>query len=511
MLRDVVGTYLDTLTEREFDAPLLAILSARGFVDVHFIHGSFEFGKDVVAKRTDPQTGEVRQFVIQSKAGDIGLPEWRAVRPQLEECEYNTLGHPAFDAALPRTVVLVTTGRLKGGAPVDASEYRKSIGARGIAGFEIWDRSDLVDWICQDPNLGMSGSPLNVELMSVLTEVLAGEATERRLERYSRAWLPPAGGSAGSASIEAAVLVNALVRVRRLDLALTVALQLLRSVHSDSAASPAYVEASQRLILGLSVQLLDQIEPLLLDPLDLARHTVSQIGQVNYLVISCRVAEAFAVGWVIAREADDTALSDRFRAALLEMIKQPGSARPPSDLFATSVVVVTVVTSVLDESVAVDYLQRAARWLIERHDTERSGMGLAGLSENEATTAERLLGGALESTSMSPRSSSYLATALLDLAVFLELEDLYEALLRGMQVHRIIPETTSGDESRAFWMRGGANVWPIPRVDFEPWTTQASVSAIDPAVRPSMALLLTAACRSRHYRVAWAGLREGSG
>ena len=57
MLRDVVGNFLETLTEREFDGPLVAILSTRGFTDVHFIHGAFEFGKDVVAKKADPNTG----------------------------------------------------------------------------------------------------------------------------------------------------------------------------------------------------------------------------------------------------------------------------------------------------------------------------------------------------------------------------------------------------------------------------------------------------------------------
>lgn len=48
--------------------------------------------------------------------------EWRAVRPQLAECEYNALGHPSFDASLPRVAVLVTTGRLKGSAPADATD-----------------------------------------------------------------------------------------------------------------------------------------------------------------------------------------------------------------------------------------------------------------------------------------------------------------------------------------------------------------------------------------------------
>ena len=84
MLRAVVGIFLDSLSEREFDAPLLALLAAQGFTDIHFIHGSFEFGKDVIAKRADGGGQETRQYSIQSKAGNVGQADWRSIRPQLE-------------------------------------------------------------------------------------------------------------------------------------------------------------------------------------------------------------------------------------------------------------------------------------------------------------------------------------------------------------------------------------------------------------------------------------------
>jgi hypothetical protein len=54
VLRDVVAGFLDTVTEREFDGPLIALLAARGFTDVHFLHGAFEFGKDFIAKGPKP-------------------------------------------------------------------------------------------------------------------------------------------------------------------------------------------------------------------------------------------------------------------------------------------------------------------------------------------------------------------------------------------------------------------------------------------------------------------------
>ena len=125
-LRDVVAVFLDTASEREFDAPLLALLSARDFTDVHFLHGGFEFGKDCIAKGLkspgkdvgsgEPSSWILHQFGIQSKAGDMGLPAWRDVRAQLDEARLDDLAHPSFDTTLPRAAILVLTGRLRGSA-----------------------------------------------------------------------------------------------------------------------------------------------------------------------------------------------------------------------------------------------------------------------------------------------------------------------------------------------------------------------------------------------------------
>ncbi|GGN07634.1 hypothetical protein GCM10009721_39150 [Terrabacter tumescens] len=507
MLQDVVGTFLDTLTEREFDGPLLALLAARGFTDVHFIHGQFEFGKDVVAKRADPETGLVRQYLIQSKAGDLGSAEWRAVRPQLEECEYNTLGHQSFDKDLPRVAVLVTTGRLKGSAPSDAAEYRKSVERRGLADLEIWERSDLVDWFCKEPTAGVAGADVEVQLLSMVTSILDRGVTDSRIEKYTRRWLPPVG-NAKRAAVEAAILVNALTRVRRLDLAVSVALQLVRAACQDPAAPTGLVEAAHRLVLLMAKQVREQLVPLLEDPLDLARHTMSQMAIFTYPVICCRASEAIALGLALARAEGDKDEAAAFEEALAALAEQPGTSRPPSDLFTTSVILTTVMLSTFGHDDAVEYLRRVAGWLLDRHDDDFSGLGLASLAEDEATSASRVLGGMLESTTIDRRSSSYLATAVLDLAVFLGEESFYERVRENVEALRIVPETMNADEAKAHWVRGGNDVWPQPRVDFAPWADQGTAPLATANTDPLSALLLTAACRSRHYPGGWGYLAE---
>ena len=88
----------------------------------------------------------------------------------------------------------------------------------------------------------------------------------------------------------------------------------------------------------------------------------------------------------------------------------------------------TLMLNTFDQASAANYLRRVARWMLDRHDEAMSGLGLSGLGEDETVTAARLFGGSLSSTTLDRRPSSYLATAVLDLAAFLGAKDLYEAV-----------------------------------------------------------------------------------
>ena len=50
MLSDAVATWIDGLTEPEMVAPLRALLLARGYRAVEFVHGSSEFGRDLIGQ-----------------------------------------------------------------------------------------------------------------------------------------------------------------------------------------------------------------------------------------------------------------------------------------------------------------------------------------------------------------------------------------------------------------------------------------------------------------------------
>ncbi|KQP63736.1 hypothetical protein [Nocardioides sp. Leaf285] len=296
MLRAVVRNFLETLGEREFDAPLLALLASQGFHDIHFTHGGFEFGKDVVAKRADD--GVVRQYSIQSKAGDLTQGDWRNVRPQLEECDYNTRAHPSFDANLPRVAVLVTTGVLKGAAAVDAQEYKQAHASRGLADFEVWDRETITDWLCLDPALGLTTRRVQDDLVTLLNQIARHRATEPMLERHTRTWIEtePTAATVGRASIEAAMIAHELRTAQRLDLTAYLALQLYRSAWSPAPTAPnATSAAALRLFTVTAQELLTQAEPFLDDPLDLANQIKDSAALFTYPAACVRLAETFSL------------------------------------------------------------------------------------------------------------------------------------------------------------------------------------------------------------------------
>jgi hypothetical protein len=154
LLDDVVGSFLDSVGEREFDAPLMALLRSHGFTDI-FVHGQYEFGKDVIAKSED---GAPVQYVLQSKAGDLGLSQWTGIRGQIDLLRTNELSHPSFDRTLPRRAVLVITGRLIGGAPLEIQDYRRQSAERGETPLEVWDRERLIELMTRSPEAGLAGA-----------------------------------------------------------------------------------------------------------------------------------------------------------------------------------------------------------------------------------------------------------------------------------------------------------------------------------------------------------------
>jgi hypothetical protein len=114
------------------------------------------------------------------------LTEWRAVRPQLDEARLDDLAHPAFDLALPRAAVLVTTGRLVGGASAQSQSYREAELRRGRPDFEVWDRERLLEWLVDSPEAGLAGTS-DGPVLALAGAIDAGDVTFAARRRRFRA------------------------------------------------------------------------------------------------------------------------------------------------------------------------------------------------------------------------------------------------------------------------------------------------------------------------------------
>jgi hypothetical protein len=420
LLEDVVASFLDSVTEREFDAPFLALLRAHGFSKIHLLHGQFEFGKDMIAQRGDPPT----QFVFQTKEGDINLGKWTSsVRGQVDVMRLNTLAHPDFDPALPREGILVLTGRLIGGAPLEVQNYVQQVGTAEPT-FDVWDRERLIELFTASPGAGLMGSS-DGPLLELIGRIDLEKVTESRIERFSERWIGGAEGAHWKALLEAAVVANRLRGAERLDLAAFTSLCLLRAiwatvhgteelpetVTAQHEAAVAMFDAYGRMVWELCSEELFGPEALIRDDIGLL---------VTYPVQCARLLEVLGLYGLREDDAADDI------AAWLEqfMTAQPGAAHPLSDRWAVSLIPAIVLVGRRNRSPCRIFLTDVLRWLGDRHD--QGGLGLAGPHAEPEEEVEYFLGDCLDHVQLEPRRASYLAAVVLDLAAALEDAELYD-------------------------------------------------------------------------------------
>jgi hypothetical protein len=351
LLTDAIASYVNSLNEREFDAPFMALLRLQGFTDIHFLHGSFEFGKDFIAKGIEQ--GQKFQYIFQSKAGDINLSAWSDLRGQIDMLRTDSLAHPNFDKDLPRKAILVVTGRLVGGAPLAAQQYGEHLKTLNELQFITWDRDSLIDMIARDP-VCLSGSSL--ELLQMLGSQL-DQLNFTVLEKYSRSWIRATWNTANLRdSLEAAVIASHCRRSNRLDLACYIALMLLRStfatVHDEqvlaetAAVAIAMTKAQFR---HYALELWNECEGSFLEPDQILWADGSAIPFVTYPVRCMTILELLGMLGLLEREIDPNNLISPKIATYLEQFitSNVGTAHIPSDRWAISLVVASFCSPLL--------------------------------------------------------------------------------------------------------------------------------------------------------------------
>lgn len=456
MLENVLDAYLETVEEREFDAPFMALLRSKGYFDIHHTHGPFEFGKDIIAKRLD-KAGNRLQYGFQLKAGDVNLSGWRDLKPQLEQIIYNKISHPSFDASLPRVAVLVTTGRLTGGAGPDAQEYRRHIEERGEGSVRTWDGQDLRSDMLASPEAGLLGW-VDGPLLGLVSQIKT--LTEVDIEVFSRRWVED---SFPRSAVMASVLANRFREQGRLDQACLTALCLLRAAltrsqanlsetSSDSAECAEERSIASGLFHAYAQSLWEKCSPDLFTAENVYNQGVAEVlTMATYPVRCLRLVELLAT--LALSLPEDQSLRGNIRDYLATFIENnPGAAHPISDHWAVSLIPAAVLLGRSHPKVVENWLERIVVWVCDRYE---KNAGMAEARSKPAEQIDTLLGGPLEHLEIRRRLDCQTATTVLDLTCLLGMDRLYhDALNDFMAVRLYKPFLETPDVSSQFIVGG---------------------------------------------------------
>lgn len=443
-LADAVAAYVESLTERELDAPLVALLGHLGFDNVHLVHGAYEFGKDFIAQRTED--GVRYQYCLQSKAGNLGAGDWRAVRLQVDAMRTGTVAHPDFDPSLERRLVVVTNGRLTGAAPIEAQNYNAHHKARGEAGAEFWDADFLVSHF---ESVLVEGVPARdrARTLELLGRLGQGRGTRQDIRAYAEPWF-----AAGLAPAQrwAHVLTGAMLAQHaadqgREDLAAQIAFRLLRAAWER----PEQVDATETAVArNLFETHADEVWQQVKDQDPVALTLRSQTGIdafVLHPVKAARLCECLALLALLSLNGPRTGRAEDIGKYLLAFVAaSPAGAHPVSDDASFSILASALALAATGHTAAAEaYLREVAVWVLDR--IEHSA-GLADAAEPAATAVRRLLGPAYPSlVPPDPEPSAYALTVVLDLAYIIGFHDLYRDLVSDLEAVDAIAKIVSPD------------------------------------------------------------------
>lgn len=521
MLAAVVANFIDSVGEREFDAALMALLRAQGFYDIHFTHGSFEFGKDFIAKRAEE--GTLLQYVVQSKAGNLALGEWTDGLGQIELLRHSNLVHPSLDPALPRRAVFVMTGRLAGAAALAAQDFCNRAAASDVP-MEIWDRERLIELMTAAVGAGLADR-VEAPFLSTVAAATQKTLTDIEIERCSQRWCKD-GQRPAPCVLEAALLATELHKSGRTDLSAYVGLASIRAAcwhtHGDNADDSEWTDAHElgrRIFATYADALLQTLGPDggPLPPEMLATHR-EPAALITHSVRCVRVLEIIALLGLLEPVDGFQWTSKDVAAWIVRFVRrQTAAAAPISDRWAVAIIPAVLLLSKegFTEN-ATDYLRDIVYWIIQRYGR---GVGLAATTADAEAEVRQVLGGALALVNRPQRrDESYLASVVLDLAAFLSADRLFwfaRGELRGVKA---LPSAIATDDSRDQYTLDGGGISyeiniPYAETPTAGWTTAsvhltraAPARYLQARDRSWEHLAVSAVLRERHFVSAWPAL-----
>lgn len=521
MIDAVVANFIDSVGEREFDAAFMALLRSRGFYDIHFTHGNYEFGKDFIAKLREQDVE--RQYVFQSKAGGFNLEKWAAAAPQIELLRHSELAHPNFDPALPRQAVFVMTGRLTGGAITAAQDFCRQC-ERSDVPLTTWDRERLVEYMLPAVSSGMADR-VEAPLLATVAAATNREITDAQIERFSQRWCLD-GHESTPCVLESAIVATALQRAGRSDLAAFAGLTLVRAacwhVHGSSPVEEDWREAAslgRRIFAMYAELLLERLGP------DGGPAPPTMIGAhrdaaslVTHAVRCLRIIETLGLLGLLGPDAGSERSPEDVAVWLSKFIRrQTAAASVISDKWAVAVIPAVLLLAKhgrLDQPA--DFLREVFVWISQRYG---DGVGLASATATPEVEVRQLIGLVVpQAVDVRRRDESYLASVFLDLCAFLNTRRLY-AFVRDdfRRLNVSISVVTTSDTKGQYVLDSNdvahelnaqyADELPDDWTKAAPHLTRAAAPRYLQSVHQSWDhLAVSAVLRDRHFVCGWSSI-----
>jgi hypothetical protein len=146
VLERLIESWLDSASERSYQAPFCQMLAAEGHLVVHSTrHSQIEFGKDIISIDSE---GVPCAFQLKGNPGErLTLNQLRDIKGQLLELVTQGIVHPGVAKGSRHRCYLVTNGETDEEVHRSLDDINRELESYGFGAnrIELWSRGHLLE------------------------------------------------------------------------------------------------------------------------------------------------------------------------------------------------------------------------------------------------------------------------------------------------------------------------------------------------------------------------------
>ncbi len=439
MLKSVIESYLTSIKEIQLFLPFSLLLEKMGYYDIHIIHSSTEFGKDIIAKKKEGEI--IKQYSFQLKVGDINLSKFTSeIKPQLLEALTNTLSHPNFHNELEYQVYFVTTGRIIPPATISFQEFNEFV-KNTIKQNPIitWEKTELIndfEKFGAESFFELHNKP---EFISKFFDLYAKIQNKILLSSfdiyyYTNRWL-----ELDIAKTENKLQIlfegyffSKLLLEKGFYYESSLFVVNLQRVLMKHNIYTYYQRYTNGYLLFIIESYFDYYKEAIKQKNKFFLHETGTFTIFYYPLKCIKSLELFALH-VLLSEKENISIKEAF----YELLKEKGSYKILSDNYAVAFLLICLVLLKDKNKIELEkYLINCTVWLCDRYS--ENGLSCIGSSLKEEM--EQLLSENLDGLNYFKRKTSFFANILLDVAAIINDNKLYEDIANDLRALEIMLE-----------------------------------------------------------------------